>query len=173
MWSIHNVEGCSTTSCHGMVRAVGRGTSVIRAWDWQSEGITVWGCTDRPCSDLDTGQSPGCIGVWTRTCSLSMCSRESRDPASQSEFFVPVSHLQTFNWLYCYRQLTVSTVVSAIAVFTLVDNLNMPSRLHFVQWPKYKLKPCHQARIRPVSLQNCGKLEVGLLHVAGVFQKRH
>ena len=53
--------------------------------------------------------------------------------------FVPVSHLQPFNWLYSYRQLTVSIVVSGEAVFRLVDNL-MPSRLQIVHWHNYKLK---------------------------------
>ena len=41
-------------------------------------------------------------------------------PASRVEFFVGVSDLQTFNLRYCYRQLTIGTVVSAIA---LVDNI--------------------------------------------------
>ena len=48
-----------------------------------------------------------------------------------SELFVPVSRLQTFNLLYCYRQLTVSVVISAITVFRLVDN-HMPSLLQIV-----------------------------------------
>ena len=38
------------------------------------------------------------------------------------------------------RALTISIVVSAIAVFRLVDNL-MPSRLQIVHRPNYKLKP--------------------------------
>ena len=47
---------------------------------------------------------------------------------------VRVSHLQIFYLLYCDRQLTVSIVVSAIAVFRLVDNL-VPSCLQIVHWP--------------------------------------
>ena len=65
-------------------------------------------------------------------------SKCRRDLAGPSKLFFPVSHLLTFNWLYCYRQLTVS--VSAIAVFRLVDSL-MPGRLRIVHWPNYKLKP--------------------------------
>ena len=38
-------------------------------------GVTVWVYLDRPCSDLDTGQSARRIGVRTRTWSVSMlCS---------------------------------------------------------------------------------------------------
>ena len=44
-----------------------------------------------------------------------------------------------FNWLYCYRQLTVSIGVSAVGVFRLVGDI-MPSRLHIVHWNNYKLK---------------------------------
>ena len=47
-------------------------------------------------------------------------SNRSHDLAGQSEFFVPVSRLQTFYLLHGYRQLTVNIVVSAIAVFRLV-----------------------------------------------------
>ena len=46
-----------------------------------------------------------------------------RDPAGQSEFFVRISHLQKFNLMYCYMELIVGKVVSAIAVFGLVDNI--------------------------------------------------
>ena len=53
--------------------------------------VTVWVCADRPCNYLATGQSAG-IRTW-------FLSKYSRDPASQSEFFIPDSHLQTFNWL--------------------------------------------------------------------------
>ena len=74
------------------------------------------------------------IGVGTHTWSVSKCSR-----SDHSEFFVPVSRLQTLNLLYCYRQLTVCVVVSAIAVFRLVDNL-MPGRLQIVLWLNYKPK---------------------------------
>ena len=40
-------------------------------------------------------------------------------------------YVQTFNLLYCYRQVAVSKVGSAIAVFRLVDNI-MLSRLQIV-----------------------------------------
>ncbi len=43
--------------------------------------------------------------------------------AGQTEFFVPVSLLQTFTRVYSCGQLAVQIVVSAIAVFRLVDNL--------------------------------------------------
>ena len=55
----------------------------------------------------------------------------SHDPAGQYEFFVPVLRLQTFKLRYCCGQLPVSTVVSAVAVFRLVDTLT-PSRLQIV-----------------------------------------
>ena len=45
----------------------------------------------------------------------------------QSEFFAPVSRLQKLDLRYCCRQLSVSIVVSVIAVFRLVDDI-MPSR---------------------------------------------
>ena len=51
--------------------------------------------------------------------------------------------------LYCYKQLTVSIVVSAFTVFRLVDNI-MPNRLFIVHWPNYKLKP--------LANWNCGTL---------------
>ena len=35
----------------------------------------------------------------------------------QTEVFVPISLIQTFNLLYSYRQLAVRVVVSVIAVF--------------------------------------------------------
>ena len=60
------------------------------------------------------------IGLGTRTWSVAMrCS----DPAGQSELFVHVLHLKTFNWMYCYREFMVGIVVSAIADFRLVDNM--------------------------------------------------
>ena len=101
--------------------------------------VTVWVelWADRPCSDLATVQSAGRIRIGTRTQSVSKCSR---NPAGQSEFFVRVSRLQTFNFIHCHRQVTVSKIVSAIAVFRLVDNL-MPSHLQIVHWPNYKLGP--------------------------------
>ena len=46
-----------------------------------------------------------------------------RDPAGQPEFFVCVLRLKTFNLIYCYRELIVGIVISAIAVFRLVDNI--------------------------------------------------
>ncbi len=52
-----------------------------------------------------------------------------RDPAGQSEFFVRALRLNTFNLIYCYRELIVGIVVAAIAVFRLVDNI-MSSSLH-------------------------------------------
>ena len=33
-----------------------------------------------------------------------------RDPAGQSEFFVRVSRLKTFSWIYCYKELIVTEV---------------------------------------------------------------
>ena len=83
---------------------------------------------DRACnyvSELATGQSARRVGVATR---LWTRSKSSRDPAGQTEFFIPVSLLHIFNWLYSYRQLAVRIVVSAITVFWLVDNV-IPSRL--------------------------------------------
>ena len=82
-----------------------------------------------------TGPSARRVAVGTRAWSR---SKGSRDPAGQIEFFLPVSLPQTLNWLYSYRQLTVRIVVSAIAVFWLVDDV-MPSRLQIVHWPNYKL----------------------------------
>ena len=66
------------------------------------------------------------IGLGTRECGV---EKRCRDPAVQSEFVLRVSRLNTFNWMYCYRELIVSRVVSAIAVFRLVDN-NLSSSLH-------------------------------------------
>ena len=67
------------------------------------------------------------IGLGTRTWSVAM---RCRDPAGQSEFFVRVLRLKTFNWMYCYRELIiVGIVVSTIAVFRLVDNI-LSSSLH-------------------------------------------
>ena len=66
------------------------------------------------------------IGLGMRTWSVAM---RCRDPAGQSEFFVRVLHLKTFNWMYCYREFIVGIVVSAIAVFRLVDNI-FSSSLH-------------------------------------------
>ena len=94
---------------------------------------------DRACnyvSDI-AGQSARRVGVATRLWSR---SKSSRDPAGQTEFFIPVSLLHTLNWLYSYRQLAVRIVVSAITVFWLVDNV-IPSRLQIVHWPNYKLNP--------------------------------
>ena len=54
-------------------------------------GVTVWVYMNRPC----IGQSSRHIGV-------SPCCR---DPAVQSEFFLRVSRLKTFNWMYWYREL--------------------------------------------------------------------
>ena len=54
-----------------------------------------------------------------------MCCRE---PAGQSEFFVGVSRLKTFNLIYCYREIVVGIVVSAIALFRLVDNVELVIR---------------------------------------------
>ena len=80
---------------------------------------------DRSCNYVvrrraRTGQSARGAGIVKRTWSRSNCSR---DPAGQTEVFVPVSVLQTFNWIHSYRQLAVRIVVSAIAVFWLVDDV--------------------------------------------------
>ena len=66
------------------------------------------------------------IGVGTRTWSVALCCR---DPAGQCEFFLRVTRLKILNWIYCYRELIVGIVVSAIAVFRLVDNI-LSSSLH-------------------------------------------
>ena len=58
------------------------------------------------------------------------CQRAAVTPAGQSQFFVPVSCLQTY-LLFCEIQLTVSIVVSVIAVFRLVDNF-MHSRRQII-----------------------------------------
>ena len=68
------------------------------------------------------------IGDGTNTWSVSKCSLIA---AGQSEFFAPVSRLQTLYLRYCCRQLSVSIVVSVIAVFRLVDDI-MPSRSQIV-----------------------------------------
>ncbi len=73
-----------------------------------------------------TGQSACGAGIVKRTWSRSKCSR---DPAGQTEVFVPVPLLHTFNWIYSYRQLAVRIVVSAIAVFWLVDDVIAVFRL--------------------------------------------
>ena len=52
---------------------------------------------NRPCINLATGQSARRIGVGTRTSPVSTCCR---DPAGQSEFFLAVSRLKTFNRIY-------------------------------------------------------------------------
>ena len=52
-----------------------------------------------------------------------------RDPTCQSDFFVRVSRLKTFIWIYCYIVLIVSMVVSAIAVFRLRDGILSSSLL--------------------------------------------
>ena len=67
-----------------------------------------------------TGQLARGVGVLKRTWSRSKCSR---DPVGQTEVFVPVSLLRKFNWIYSYRQLAVRIVVSAIAVFWLIDDV--------------------------------------------------
>ena len=87
-----------------------------------------------------TGQSARGVGVVKRTWSRAKCSR---DPAGQTEGFVPISLIQTFNLLYSYRQLAVRVVVSVIAVFWLVDDVYMglSSRLQIIHWPNYKLNP--------------------------------
>ncbi len=75
------------------------------------------------------------IGLGTRTWSVPV---RCRDPAGQSEFFVRVLRLKTFNWMYCYREFIVGIVVSAIAVFRLVDYI-LSSSLQIVHWTIYKL----------------------------------
>ena len=92
---------------------------------------------DRPYNNIATDQSAGRIRVGRRTYQYQNAAVIS--PAKY-EFFVPVWGLQTLKWLYCYRQLTISVVGSAIAVFTQFDN-SMPNRLRFVHWPNYKFKP--------------------------------
>ena len=59
------------------------------------------------------------IALGTRECGV---AKLCRDPTVQSEFFLRVSLLKTFNLIYYM-------VVSAIAVFILVDN-NLSSSLH-------------------------------------------
>ena len=87
--------------------------------------------------ELANGQSARRVGVAMRTWSRSQCSR---DPTWVNlSFFVPTSLLQISNRLYSYRQLAVQIVVSAIAVFRLVDNISSSS-LQIVHWPNYKLK---------------------------------
>ena len=66
------------------------------------------------------------IGLRMPTWSVTMCCL---DPAGQCEFFLPVTRLKILNWMYCYRELIVGIVVSAIAVFRLVDNI-LSSSLH-------------------------------------------
>ena len=66
------------------------------------------------------------IALGTRECGV---AKLCRDPTVQSKFFLRVSLLKTFNLIYCYGELIVSIVVSAIAVFRLVDN-NLSSSLH-------------------------------------------
>ena len=86
-------------------------------------GVTNWVCSGSILQlrqRARTGQSARGVGVVKRTWSRSKCSR---DPAGQTEVFVPVSLLQTFNLIYSYRQLAVWIVVSAIAVFWLVDDV--------------------------------------------------
>ena len=92
-------------------------------------GVTNWVCSGSILQlrqTARTGQSARGVGVVKRTWSRSGCSR---DPAGQTEVFVPVSLLQTLNWLYSYRQLAVRIVVSAIAVFWLVDGVIAVFRL--------------------------------------------
>ena len=66
------------------------------------------------------------IGLGNRKCGV---AKRFRDPAVRREFFDGVSRLKTFNLIDCYRELTVSIVVSSIAVFRLVDNI-LSSILH-------------------------------------------
>ena len=86
-------------------------------------GVTNWVCSGsiwQLRQRTRTWQSARGVGVVKRTWLRSKCSR---DPAGQTEVFVPVSRLRTFNWIYSYRQLAVRIVVSAIAVFWLVDDV--------------------------------------------------
>ena len=66
------------------------------------------------------------IGLGTHEC---VVAKLCRDHAVQTEFFLRVSRLKTLNLMYCYREFIVSIVVSAIAVFRLVDN-NLSGSLH-------------------------------------------
>ena len=99
------------------------------------------------------------IGLGTRTWSVAM---RCRDPAGQSEFFVRVLRLKTLNLMYCYRELIVGIVVSAIAVFKLVDNI-VSNSLHcktdcsltYLQtWFMGKLKPWHWERMNICNVWN-------------------
>ena len=72
-------------------------------------------------------------------------SERARDQCRSATVTPPVNLSYSFlsphiSCLYCYRQLTVSLVVTATAIFRRVDN-NMPNRLQLVHWPSYKLKP--------------------------------
>ena len=95
---------------------------------WPSTGVSCWatGPVSRIDFTLKSSVYWPIIGLGTRTWSVAM---RCRDPAGQSEFFVRVLHLKTFNWMYCYREFIVGIVVSAIAVFRLVDNI-LSSCLH-------------------------------------------
>ena len=67
---------------------------------------------------------------WTRYWPISPSHRSFFAlPWPRSSIWVFPSCLKTFNWIYCYRELIVSIVVSAISVFRLVDNI-LSSILH-------------------------------------------
>ena len=88
--------------------------------------VPIWDPVSRIEFTLKSSVYWSIIGLGTRTWSVAMrCS----DLAGQSEFFVRVLHLKTFNWMYCYREFIVGIVVSAIAVFRLVDTI-LSSSLH-------------------------------------------
>ncbi len=78
------------------------------------------------------------IGFGTRTWSVAM---RCRDPAVQSEFFVRVSCLKTFNWMYCYRVFIVGIVVSAISIsdWLAIFRLAVFIARQIVHWPIYTL----------------------------------
>ena len=101
--------------------------SQLQQFSQSCTGVTNWVCSgsslqlrqwSRYGAISSSRRSRNLMRSWSR-------SKSSCDPAGQTEFFNPVSLLllHTFNWLYSYRQLAVRTVVSAITVFWLVDNV--------------------------------------------------
>ena len=79
----------------------------------------IYRCHELSLQRIDLALTPESshvtISSWRR--SLKVRSKCSRDPAGQTDVFVPVSLLRTSNLMYSYRQLAVRIDVSAIAVF--------------------------------------------------------
>ena len=116
MSNVHATRSHTTNRCYASLNSLNRESPMSRfASEWIALSITSLLANHPVVSEL--------------ACARNQCqSAAMTSPVNLSFFLSSISR----HWLYCYRQLAVSIVVSAIVFLVLVDNL-MPCHLQIVQ----------------------------------------